>query len=78
MKLNSNNEFVLRTRKIESYFRGKLIFNTNEKWGIICLSYSGGNVPILNILEYRGKTQKKLIEKIKKFKKKHKLLSTDK
>ncbi len=74
MKVNSKNEFILRTRKVESYFRGKIKLWDGE-WHITCSSYAGGIPSILPILDFRAKTKKMILDKIQKFKTKHKLIS---
>jgi len=77
MEVNRKNEFVLRTRKIDTYFRGRIVF-THDSWEVVCASCSGGSVPVLDIIDYRAKTKKLILEKIQKFKTKYNLISTDK
>lgn len=76
MKTNDKGEFVLRTKKIDSYFRGKILL-WNDEFSVVCVSYCGGTPPILDILDYRAKTKEKIFRKIKKFKAKWKLISTE-
>lgn len=68
-------EFVLRTKKVKAYFRGYLKKWDNE-WHIICTSCAGGPTPpLLDMIDWRTKTKKEMLAKIKKLKKKHNLTS---
>jgi len=69
-------KIILRTKKIQFYFRGRIIKSDGE-WIVMCDTYSGGSQgpDILKILDYKEKSKAKLLEKIKAFKSKHKLIS---
>lgn len=66
--------FVLRTKRIDSYFTGRLVKYDGE-WQVVCINYAGGKPPILDVLDFRTKTKKEMNEKLSRFKAKYKLIS---
>lgn len=73
------NTVVLRTKKIESYFRGVLRkgyfpAEGKYKWYVDCESYAGGKPNILQITDYRTTSKKALLGKIREYKRKHSLI----
>jgi hypothetical protein len=64
---------VLRTKKINSYFRGVIIHC--DKFIVVCQSYSGGgNPPLLEVLDYNTFTEEEMIQLLSNFAKKHNLI----
>ena len=64
---------ILKTKKIASYFSG-IIRNSGDGFVVGCQSYSGsGNPPILDILDYKEKSEVDLIRAINVFAKKYRL-----
>lgn len=72
--MEKKKEIVLRTKKINCYFRGYLT-KYDEEWQVFCTSYAGGTPDILQIIDWRTRTKSEMQSKIKKFKNKYKLVS---
>lgn len=71
-------EIILRTKTPANYFRGEIKKGTcldGERWYIACKNYYGGGGYLLKITDWQCKTKKKLLTRIRKFKKRHNLTS---
>lgn len=73
------NTIVLRTKKIQSHFRGiikKGYFPVDgrEMWFVDCESYSGGKPSLLPIMDFKATSKNRLLHRISKFKKKFNLI----
>lgn len=68
-------EFILHTKKLTFYFRGRIVLY-DRKYQIVCISYGGGPRYADEIFDWKTKTKKEMLQKIKRFKLRHNLLST--
>lgn len=68
----------LRTRKIESHFRGitkRVYFPMHgHKFTVLCESYSGGKAPLLDVTHFMADTEPELMDQLVAFKKQHNLI----
>lgn len=72
------NNVTIKTVSIDSYFTGTIKKGffpfKGERWYVSCESYAGGNVPILDVIEFCSVTREGLISKLKDFVQDHKLI----
>lgn len=72
---------IIRTKRIDQYFSGEIIngyfpFDARNYFYVSCNSFAGGGrkVSLLDVLDYKEKTKTALIEKLKKFANRNKLI----
>ena len=67
-------QFILRTKEIEQYFQGKIIYNTifgQNIYQIECLSLAGNDIS--DVMDLEHKQEGKLLDKVREFAKQRNL-----